>query len=209
MVTFVPAFITREGAEANAAAWEAVGRARAAHPEDREIGRVTMEEWFSTHPDPPASVSDVADHIDHVRDVAGIDHVGVGSDFDGSPSMPEGLEDVSGYPRLFTELAARGYADDDLSKIAGRNVLRVMRAAERTAERLQAERPAVHRDDRVARRALILTSPREGRSVSRAGRRGASACAASKRAGARPLPARDRRRRRPAVRTGGHVGPAR
>ena len=142
MVTFVPAFITREGAEANAAAWEAVGRARAAHPEDPEIGRVTMEEWFLTHPDPPASVSDVADHIDHVRDIAGIDHVGVGSDFDGSPSMPEGLEDVSGYPRLFTELAARGYADDDLSKIAGRNVLRVLRAAERTAERLQAERPA-------------------------------------------------------------------
>jgi membrane dipeptidase len=86
-------------------------------------------------------LGDVADHIDHVRDVAGIDHVGVGSDFDGTPDMPDGLRDVAGYPALFTELAARGYGDEDLAKVAGRNVLRVMREAEATAIRLRAERP--------------------------------------------------------------------
>jgi membrane dipeptidase len=76
----------------------------------------------------------VADHIDHIRDVAGIDHVGVGSDFDGLPGIPDGLEDVSTYPALFAELADRGYDDEALAKVAGRNVLRVMRAAERVAD---------------------------------------------------------------------------
>jgi membrane dipeptidase len=84
----------------------------------------------------------VADHIDHVRDVAGIDHIGIGSDFDGAPTMPEGLEDVSCYPALFEELATRGYRDEDLMKIAGRNVLRVMREAARTGARLRTKRPA-------------------------------------------------------------------
>jgi membrane dipeptidase len=86
-------------------------------------------------------VSDVADHIDHVREVAGIDHVGIGSDFDGAPTMPEGLEEVSRYPALFEELAGRRYGDTDLMKIAGRNVLRVMREAVRVATRLRTERP--------------------------------------------------------------------
>jgi membrane dipeptidase len=75
----------------------------------------------------------VADHIDHIRDVAGIHHVGVGSDFDGLSGMPEGLEDVSTYPVLFAELAERGYDDEALAKVAGRNVLRIMRSAERVA----------------------------------------------------------------------------
>jgi membrane dipeptidase len=86
-------------------------------------------------------VSDVADHIDHVREVAGIDHIGIGSDFDGAPTMPEGLEDVSCYPALLDELASRGYGRDDIMKIAGRNVLRVTREVERTGARLRAERP--------------------------------------------------------------------
>jgi membrane dipeptidase len=86
-------------------------------------------------------VSDVADHIDHVRDVAGIDHIGIGSDFDGAPTMPEGLEDVSRYPALFEELASRGFRDEDLMRIAGRNVLRVIREAEKTGARLRNERP--------------------------------------------------------------------
>jgi len=80
----------------------------------------------------------VADHVDHVREVAGIDHIGIGSDFDGAPTMPEELEDVSRYPALFEELASRGYRDDDLMKIAGRNVLRVMSEAERKGARLSA-----------------------------------------------------------------------
>ena len=75
-------------------------------------------------------MSDVADHIDHVRDVAGIDYIGLGGDYDGMPPGPVGLEDVSGYPLLFTELARRGYSQEDLEKIASRNMMRVMRGAE-------------------------------------------------------------------------------
>jgi membrane dipeptidase len=132
-VTFVPWFLTPEGAAANAAAWEETRRLRAEHPGDPEAVRAAMERYDEEHPAPPSSVADVADHADHVRDLIGIDHVGVGSDFDGSPAMPEGLEDVSRYPALFEELAARGYADEDLKKVAGRNVLRVLREAERVA----------------------------------------------------------------------------
>jgi membrane dipeptidase len=140
MVTFVPSFLTREGAVANAASWEEAARLRTEHPGDRRAVREAMDAWFKANPDPPATISDVADHVDHVRDVAGIDHIGIGSDFDGSESMPEGLEDVSRYPAVFEELADRGYGDEDMMKIAGRNVLRVMREAERTATRLKSER---------------------------------------------------------------------
>ena len=100
-----------------------------------------MEAWFTSHPDPHASVIHVADHIDHLRTVTGIDHIGIGSDFDGAGTMPGGLDDAAGYPALFVALAERGYTEDELMKVAGRNVLRVMRDAERTADRLQAERP--------------------------------------------------------------------
>ncbi len=140
MVTFVPSFLTREGAAANAEAWDEASRLRAAHPEDPRAVASAMDAWFEAHPDPPATIGDVADHIDHVRAVAGIDHVGIGSDFDGA-SMPDGLGNVSRYPALFDELANRGYPDEELRKIAGRNVLRVMRASERVAERLRGERP--------------------------------------------------------------------
>ena len=140
MVAFVPAFVSPAGPEAFHAAMEESDRLRADHPDDPQAVREAMDEWFAARPEVPATVSDVADHIDHVRDVAGIEHVGIGSDFDGAPSMPEGLEDVSRYPVLFAELADRGYSEDDLMAIAGRNVLRVMREAERTAARLQRER---------------------------------------------------------------------
>ena len=82
----------------------------------------------------------MADHIDHLRDVAGIDHVGIGSDFDGGSLLPDGLEDVAGFPRLIGELLRRGYSEDDVRAIAGGNVLRVMRGAEAAAVRLQATR---------------------------------------------------------------------
>lgn len=140
MVTFVPVFLTKEGAASNADAWAEAGRLREAHPDDPRAVGEAMSAWFDAHPGPSATISDVADHIDHVRAVAGIDHIGIGSDFDGA-SMPEGLEDVSCYPALFAELAERGYGPEDVQKIAGRNVLRVMREAERVAERLQRERP--------------------------------------------------------------------
>lgn len=87
-----------------------------------------------------ATLADVADHIDHVRRVAGIDHVGIGGDFDGISSVPQGLEDVSTYPALFAELVRRGYTTEDLRKIAGLNLLRAMRAMEAEAARIQAQR---------------------------------------------------------------------
>jgi membrane dipeptidase len=136
MVTFVPSFTTRAGAEANKAAWADVRRLRAEHPDEPEKVRAAIDARFADEEgEVSATLGDVADHIDHVRDVAGIDAVGIGSDFDGAGRMPEGLEDVSRYPALFAELAARGYADDELQKVAGRNVLRVMREVERVASR--------------------------------------------------------------------------
>jgi len=141
MVTFVPSFVAAEGAEYNWVAWAEFRRIRAEHPDDPGAARTAIDAWFEANPGPPATTSDVADHIDHVHDVAGIDHIGIGSDFDGASTMPEGLEDVSRYPALFEELASRGFRVEDLMKIAGRNVLRVMREAERTAARLRARRP--------------------------------------------------------------------
>jgi membrane dipeptidase len=84
----------------------------------------------------------VADHVEHVRQVAGIDHVGIGSDFDGITSVPLGLENVGDYPNLFAELLRRGWSDEEIKKLAGLNALRVLREAERVAQRLKKERPA-------------------------------------------------------------------
>jgi membrane dipeptidase len=80
----------------------------------------------------------VVDHIDHIKKTAGIDHIGLGGDFDGITSVVVGLEDVSSYPQLFAELMRRGYSDDDLRKIANRNILRMMKAAEAASARMQA-----------------------------------------------------------------------
>jgi membrane dipeptidase len=141
MVTFVPAFLTEEGAQMNRAGLDEWRRLKAEHPEDPERVRTAMDAWFEAQPRPQASVSDVADHVDHVREVAGIDAVGIGSDFDGAGPMPDGLEDVSRYPALFAELHGRGYSDEDLRRIAGGNVLRVLRETEHVSARLREERP--------------------------------------------------------------------
>ena len=92
-------------------------------------------------PRPHVGIAQVADHIDHVRKVAGVDHVGIGSDFDGITETPEGLEDVSTFPALFAELARRGWKEADLRKLAGENVLRVLDQAERVSARLRRARP--------------------------------------------------------------------
>jgi membrane dipeptidase len=137
MATFVPWFLTPEGARANDAEWEEIRRLKAEHPDDADAVRAAVEEMEKSQPTPPSSVSDVADHIDHIRKLAGIDHIGVGSDFDGLEGMPDGLEDVSKYPALFAELADRGYSHEDLTKVAGRNVLRLIREAEGVAMQLR------------------------------------------------------------------------
>ncbi len=110
-------------------------------PDNGGVVMVTFVRSFVSNDEATASLSDVADHIEHVRRVAGADHVGIGGDFDGIEAGPHGLEDVSTYPTLFAELSRRGWSDEDLMNLAGENLLRAMREAERTARRLQRERP--------------------------------------------------------------------
>jgi membrane dipeptidase len=115
---------------------------RREHPDaPPEEAREVRRRWMADNPPPAATVGQVADHIDHLAQVAGVEHVGIGSDFDGGELLPAGLEDVSCFPNLVAELLRRGYSDDDVRGIAGRNVLRVMRGAEAVAARLQSERP--------------------------------------------------------------------
>ena len=109
-------------------------------PSNGGVVMVTFVPSYLTDDD-ESTIVDVANHIEHIRDVAGIDHVGIGSDYDGIQSTPVGMEDVSTFPHLFAELARRGWSDDDMRKVAGENLLRTMRAAERTARLLQRERP--------------------------------------------------------------------
>jgi membrane dipeptidase len=139
MVTFVPGFVSNEvrlAEEAGDSARAAIVKATSDTAERRRLWR----EYRDAHPMPHATLFQVADHIDHVRQVAGVDHVGIGSDFDGIERGPDGLEDVSKFPALFAELIRRGWTDADLTKLAGGNLLRVMRQVEATAKRLQAER---------------------------------------------------------------------
>ncbi|HYL04710.1 MAG TPA: dipeptidase [Thermoanaerobaculia bacterium] len=141
MVSFVTSF-TSEAVRAYDAERNGVeAQFKTLYPEDS--GRVERElaAWSAAHPAPHATLAQVADHIDHVRQVAGIDHVGLGSDFDGTTSLPDGLEDVAQYPVLLAELLRRGYSDAEVKKVAGANLLRVLGEAERVAARLRAERP--------------------------------------------------------------------
>jgi membrane dipeptidase len=132
MVTFVGGFISQEMSDVVRPAMQAYReRAKGAKtPAEREALR---DEIFGALQLPRVTVAQVADHVEHVRDVAGVDHVGIGGDFDGAFGFPEGLSDVSMYPNLFAELALRGWSDDDLAKLASGNFLRVLRAAERVA----------------------------------------------------------------------------
>ncbi len=115
--------------------------------QDHDPDRVAelMSQWSARHPAPEVTLFDVADHIDHIKAVAGIEAIGLGADFDGMPPGPVGLEDVSTYPALLKELLIRGYSDQDIAKIAGENLLRVMNDAEAVAARLQTLEPP--RDD--------------------------------------------------------------
>ncbi|MDO5739395.1 MAG: dipeptidase [Ornithinimicrobium sp.] len=133
MATFVPFFVSQDCWD-----WRVEAMAAAAtqgvNPKDLTSFTAWSQGWREAHPLPQATVSQVADHVDHLRDVAGVDHVGIGGDYDGVDVTPVGLEDVSTYPVLFEELERRGWSDDDLGKLACRNVLRVLRAAEDVAE---------------------------------------------------------------------------
>jgi membrane dipeptidase len=120
-------------------AWEAALEAEGARLQKLTPGDTSAVErgataWKASHPQPIVTVADVADHIDHIRAVAGIDHIGYGSDFDGISSAPKGLDDVSTFPALTAELLRRGYSDGDVKKVLGLNLLRVMRAVEAVAD---------------------------------------------------------------------------
>jgi membrane dipeptidase len=104
---------------------------------DPERVKTELAKWKTEHPAPPVGIADVADHVQHIRDVAGVDHVGLGSDFDGIPDAPAGLDGVDKYPALVAELARRGWSDADLAKLAGANLLRAMESAEAAAARLR------------------------------------------------------------------------
>jgi membrane dipeptidase len=138
MVTFVPTFVSPQAAawrqELNdVAAGQGITPADAAYME-------FYDTYAAAHPTPKATLGDVVRHVQHVREVAGIDHVGLGGDYDGVATLPEGLEDVTGYPRLLAALADLGWSDDDLGKLTSGNILRVLRDAEAGARSLQEQR---------------------------------------------------------------------
>ncbi|MBD59944.1 MAG: membrane dipeptidase [Citromicrobium sp.] len=133
MVTAVPGFLSEDARVWNANRDAEEARLQALWQGQPEAVEAGLKAWDEANPYPPADIADMADHIDHVRKVAGIDAIGIGGDYDGIPFAPEGLEDVSTYPALFTELARRGYSQGDLEKISFRNMMRVMRAVEATS----------------------------------------------------------------------------
>lgn len=141
MVTFVPGFISEPVRAWGAARAAETTRLTALNPGDPTAVKAGVDAWVAANPAPKATIEDVIAHIQHIRDVAGIDHVGLGGDYDGVDSLPVGLEGVDGYPRLLAELMNRGWSEADIRKISGENLLRVMRAVERVAASKGAERP--------------------------------------------------------------------
>jgi membrane dipeptidase len=132
MVNFYSGFITAEGVRASRDFVRMARELRVKHADDREY-RAALDQWRRDNPVPPGSVHDVADHIDHIVKTAGIDHVGLGSDFDGIGQAPRQLDDVSYFPYLTQELLNRGYKEADIHKVLGGNLLRVFAAAEKVA----------------------------------------------------------------------------
>ncbi|HEY2066646.1 MAG TPA: dipeptidase [Gemmatimonadaceae bacterium] len=140
MVPFVTAFVSAAVRADDDSIQAHVAAARLAHPADTVAARRDVDAWRAAHPRPKATIAQVADHIEHVRKIAGVDHVGIGSDFDGIPENVVGLEDVSTYPALFAELARRGWTDAELAKLSSGNVLRVLKQAELVSARLKTQR---------------------------------------------------------------------
>jgi membrane dipeptidase len=142
MVNFVPAFVSQACRD-----WER-GFAEDARQRGFDFKNVPgrgqakelRQEWIAKHPRPAVKLAEVANHVEHVREVAGVDHVGIGSDYDGVDWLPEGLEDTSTYPALIAELLRRGWSEEDCGKLASGNIIRTLRAAEETARALSASR---------------------------------------------------------------------
>jgi len=143
MVTFVPGFINETVRTWNADRAGEEARLKSLNPGSPDAVVAGLDAWTQAHPIPTASIGDVADHVQHVREVAGIDHVGLGGDFDGVDALPTGLDGVDKYPALLAELMRRGWTEADIRKLAGENILRVMRAVEAVAAARAGERPSL------------------------------------------------------------------
>ncbi|MEJ7933083.1 dipeptidase [Sphingobium sp. AN558] len=144
MVNYAPQYISEARRVWGAARSAEIARNNAPpfgglHIGDPVAAKAALEIWEKANPEPVATLAQVADHIDHIARVAGVDHVGIGSDFDGVGRMPEGLGGVETYPALLAELMRRGWSDADLAKLAGENILRVMPAAEKVAASMAGE----------------------------------------------------------------------
>ena len=140
MVSFVPGFTSAEVVAHDRRASAERTRLQQASPNDPAAVNRGMDAWRKANPTPRATIAQVADHIEHIRKVAGIDHIGLGGDFDGITEVVQGLEDVSTYPALTAELLKRGYSDDDVKKVIGLNVLRAWKQAERVSADLRKQR---------------------------------------------------------------------
>ena len=142
MVVALPRFITEDLRQWGARRAGEEARLGALFQGQADNVKAGMAKWDAANPEPKSTIADMADHIDHIRKVAGVESIGIGGDFDGMPSGPVGFEDVRGYPLLFAELAKRGYSQAELEMIASRNALRVMRTAEAYAASVAGE-PAI------------------------------------------------------------------
>jgi membrane dipeptidase len=140
MVTYVETFTSEERRQFFAERSAYQQKMRYLYPGEPDSVSVKMAEWDADREAPKSTLEQVADHIDYIRDLIGVEYIGIGGDYDGIPTLPLGLEDVTTYPDLFAELLLRGYTPDELRKIAGLNMLRVMRGAEEVSARLRAER---------------------------------------------------------------------
>ena len=143
MVTFVPGFVSEMVRAWTAAQAAEEARLKSLNPGNPQAVTEGLTGWRTAHPVPHATIADVVAHIQHVRDVAGIDHVGLGGDFDGVQALPDGITGVDAYPRILAALMANGWTEADIRKLAGENVLRVMRAVEAVAASKRAERPGL------------------------------------------------------------------
>ena len=149
MVTAVSGFVSEDYRQWNAARLGEEARLKSLHTGFPERVKPALDTWVAAHPAPRVTVANVADHVDYIAKRIGVDHVGVGGDFDGTSDVPEGFADVAAYPALFAELARRGYSKADLEKIASHNMMRVLRAAESYA--------AAHRGDRPLETRAVTT----------------------------------------------------
>ena len=143
MITFVPPFLEKQVWEWSSRVDAEETRLGVLYPHDRSQVEAGLDAWVGANPKPVAQLSTVADHIEHVVKVAGHDHVGLGGDLDGITTTVVGLDGVEDYPNLFAELIRRGWSDGNLAKLAGGNVLRALRGAERVAAAMKGEQPSM------------------------------------------------------------------